>query len=66
MEIGKRKMKIAVIGAGISGLSFAKYCKIYRKDWEVKVFESLSSHGGIAKVKMIDGIPFSYGWRALF
>jgi protoporphyrinogen oxidase len=49
-------MKIAVIGAGISGLSFAKYAK--SKNMNVKIFEKSDCFGGIAKVKDISGIPY--------
>lgn len=51
-------MKVAVIGAGVSGLAFAKYASIYRQELDVHIFESESSIGGIAKVKMIGNIPF--------
>ncbi len=49
-------MRIAVIGAGISGLAFAKYASI--RNISVKVFESTDQIGGIAKVKMLDNAPY--------
>lgn len=49
-------MKIAVIGAGISGLSFAKYAKL--NGMNVKVYERDSKIGGIAKVKDANSIPY--------
>lgn len=49
-------MKICVIGAGISGLSFARYAK--RFGAEVVVYEKEKSYGGIAKVRDVDGIPY--------
>lgn len=48
------KKRVAVIGAGISGLAFAKYAKTTSKKVEVKLFEKASEIGGIAKVKDID------------
>jgi protoporphyrinogen oxidase len=54
------KIKVAVIGAGISGLAFAKYAQVNRHDdIKVKVFEASETYGGIAKVKDINGkIPY--------
>jgi len=52
-------MKIAVIGAGISGLAFAKYAKVKNENVQVKVFEKSGGIGGIAKVKDIASkIPY--------
>lgn len=53
-------MKVAVIGAGISGLAFAKYASTKKNTpVKVKVFERGAKIGGIAKVKMVaDNIPF--------
>ena len=53
------KQKIAVIGAGISGLAFAKYAKVRGESCDVKVFEKSNSIGGIAKVKDFNNkIPY--------
>lgn len=49
-------MDIAVIGCGISGLAFGKYAKV--KGVNVKLFEKNDSWGGIARVKMVDGVPY--------
>lgn len=51
-------MKIAVIGAGISGLSFARL--ILKEDIgaSVSVYEKSSLYGGIAKVRMFENIPY--------
>ena len=48
-------MKIGIIGAGISGLSAGR---LLGAAHEVVVFERDSTIGGIAKVKMVDGIPY--------
>jgi protoporphyrinogen oxidase len=48
-------MKICIIGAGISGLSIAQ---MLSNDNEVTIFEQDSQIGGIAKVRMIENIPY--------
>ena len=48
-------MKIGVLGAGISGLSFAK---LAYKDHEVEVLEAKSVPGGIARTKTVEGITY--------
>ncbi|MFT2091645.1 protoporphyrinogen/coproporphyrinogen oxidase [Paraglaciecola sp. 2405UD69-4] len=50
-------MNIAVIGAGISGLSFAK-ALLHEDEFKVKVFEEKPHIGGIAKVKMVNDFPY--------
>ena len=45
-------MKIAIIGAGISGLAAGK---ILHKKHDVKIFEKSTHIGGIAKTKKING-----------
>lgn len=50
----KKKKKIAIIGAGISGLALGRLTKNH----DVKIFESQSEIGGISKVKTIDDVPF--------
>lgn len=49
-------MKVAVIGAGVSGLSFAKYAFV--NGVKVKVFDKDSKVGGIARVKDVGGCPY--------
>lgn len=49
------KKKIAVIGAGISGLSIAKMLDKY---FVVKVFEKENNAGGLIKCKYVDGNLF--------
>jgi len=44
--------KIAIIGAGISGLSVAQ---LLQEKFDVKVFEKASSPGGLIKCKRVDG-----------
>ena len=48
-------MKIGVLGAGISGLSFAK---LIGSDFEVEILERNSIHGGIARTTNVDGIAY--------
>ncbi|EAI7252305.1 nucleotidyl-sugar pyranose mutase [Campylobacter lari] len=48
-------MKIAVIGAGISGMSVARLLK---DDFEVEVLEKESVVGGIARTKEVNGIAY--------
>lgn len=48
-------MKIAVLGGGISGLSFARLMKAEN---EVEILEKMSIHGGIARTKTVEGITY--------
>jgi len=48
-------MKIGVLGAGISGLSFAR---LAQKDFEIEVLEREKIHGGIARTKEVEGISY--------
>jgi len=48
-------MKIGVLGAGISGLSFAK---LAGNNFEVELLERNNIHGGIARTKSIEGITY--------
>lgn len=51
-------MNIGIVGAGISGLSFAKYVALKYSHINVTLLEKEHSYGGIAKVKDINGIPY--------
>lgn len=46
---------VAVLGAGISGLSIGK---ILNKNFKVKIFEKNETYGGIAKTKNINGATY--------
>jgi protoporphyrinogen oxidase len=48
-------MKIGVLGAGISGLSFAK---LAREEYSVEVLERNAFHGGIATTRTVDGVAY--------
>ena len=48
-------MKIAIIGAGISGMAAAK---LLGKEHNVTVFERSVSAGGIARPRLVDGISY--------
>ncbi len=49
------KQKIAIVGAGISGLSVANFLK---KEFDVTVFEQNARPGGLLKCERIDGSLF--------
>lgn len=50
------KNKVAVVGAGISGLSIANV--LSEKKYDVTVFESSSKVGGLVKCDIVDGVLF--------
>ena len=50
-----KKNKIAVLGAGISGLSIAK---MLNSEFDVEVFERLHQTGGIARSEIIDQLSY--------
>ncbi|MEL4245538.1 protoporphyrinogen/coproporphyrinogen oxidase [Shewanella xiamenensis] len=50
-------MKIAIIGAGVSGMSFAKLC-MRDKLADVVIFEAQKFHGGLARVEDVNGYPY--------
>lgn len=53
----KEEKKIAVIGAGISGLTLAKMMS-QEQGFHVSVFEESKDVGGIAKVRMVGDFPY--------
>ena len=53
----KKEKKIAVIGAGISGLTIAKMMSQV-EGFSVSVFEESEDVGGIAKVRMVGNFPY--------
>lgn len=54
-------MKIAVIGAGISGLTTAFYLRRHRPDWAVTVLEAGAEAGGTMRTATVDGFLFERG-----
>lgn len=48
--------RIAIIGAGVSGLSAANFLK--DKGYNVVVFEAFSKPGGLIKCEIVDGVVF--------
>ena len=49
-------MKIAVLGAGVSGLSAARMLK--ERGCEVMVYEKNNTVGGLARSRMVEGILY--------
>lgn len=49
-------MKIAVIGAGVTGLAISKILRA--KGFEITTYETNAYHGGIARTTAIDGIAY--------
>jgi oxygen-dependent protoporphyrinogen oxidase len=54
-------MKIAIIGAGISGLTTAFYLNRARPEWELSVFDSATHAGGTMHTDNVDGFLFEAG-----
>ncbi|MGW8369708.1 MAG: protoporphyrinogen oxidase [Gammaproteobacteria bacterium] len=54
-------MKIAIVGAGISGLSTAFYIKRERPDWELVIFDPGQRPGGTMETVAVDGFLFEAG-----
>jgi oxygen-dependent protoporphyrinogen oxidase len=54
-------MKIAIIGAGISGLTTAFYLKQRRPDWELTIFDEGARTGGTMRTVDVEGFRFEAG-----
>jgi oxygen-dependent protoporphyrinogen oxidase len=54
-------MKIAIVGAGISGLSTAFYLQRERPDWEFTVFDAGAQPGGTMHTADVQGFRFEAG-----
>jgi oxygen-dependent protoporphyrinogen oxidase len=54
-------MKIAIVGAGISGLTTAFYLKHLRPDWDLTIFDAASRAGGTMQTVAVDGFRFEAG-----
>jgi oxygen-dependent protoporphyrinogen oxidase len=54
-------MKIAIAGAGISGLTTAFYLKRARPDWELVIYEPGARPGGTMETVEVDGFLFEAG-----
>ncbi len=54
-------MKVAVIGAGISGLATAFYIRRRQPDWDVTVYEAEARPGGTMGTENLDGFLFEAG-----
>lgn len=59
------KKKIAIIGAGISGLSCAYFLQKKDPDAELSIFEATDRCGGWVKTNFIGGDPFECGPRSI-
>jgi len=54
-------MRIAVAGAGISGLTTAFYLKRARPQWELTIFDAGDSPGGTMQTVTVEGFRFEAG-----
>jgi oxygen-dependent protoporphyrinogen oxidase len=54
-------MKIAIVGAGISGLTTAFYLKRARPGWELTLFDAGTRPGGTMQTETIEGFRFEAG-----
>lgn len=54
-------MKIAIVGAGISGLTTAFYLKQARPDWELTIFDAGANPGGTMQTVDVEGFRFEAG-----
>lgn len=54
-------MKIAIVGAGISGLSTAFYIQRARPDWALTIFDANAEPGGTMHTADIEGFRFEAG-----
>jgi protoporphyrinogen/coproporphyrinogen III oxidase len=54
-------MRIAIVGAGISGLTTAFYLSRSRPDWELAVFDSAPQPGGTMLTANVQGFLFEAG-----
>lgn len=54
-------MRIAIVGAGISGLATAFYLSRARPDWELAVYEAGTRPGGTMQTANVEGFLFEAG-----
>jgi oxygen-dependent protoporphyrinogen oxidase len=54
-------MKIAIAGAGISGLTTAFYLQRARPDWELTIFDAGEAAGGTMQTHEVEGFRFEAG-----
>jgi len=54
-------MKIAIVGAGISGLSTAFYLRQARPDWQLSIFDAGVQPGGTMQTVDVEGFRFEAG-----
>lgn len=55
------RMRVAIVGAGLSGLSVAYYLKKARPEWQIQIFEKESVAGGKLRSSLQDGFTFDWG-----
>jgi len=58
------RKKIAIIGAGISGLSVGRM--LFDKGYEIEIFEQSPSVGGLCKSRIVDGMYLDIGGGHIF
>jgi len=54
-------MKIAIVGAGISGLTTAFYLQRARPDWDLTIFDAGDTAGGTMQTHEVEGFRFEAG-----
>jgi oxygen-dependent protoporphyrinogen oxidase len=54
-------MRVAIAGAGISGLTTAFYLQRVRPDWELTIFDAGPSAGGTMQTHEVEGFRFEAG-----
>lgn len=54
-------MRVAIIGAGISGLATAYYLRQAKPDWEIRLFEKDDQVGGKVRSSQEKGFVFDWG-----
>lgn len=59
------KKKVAILGSGIAGLSYAYYLKKYKPDVEFVILESSSKSGGLVFSEITEGCVFEWGPRGV-
>jgi len=54
-------MRIAIVGAGISGLTTAFYLARARRDWELVIYDAADQPGGTMQTAQVEGFLFEAG-----
>jgi uncharacterized protein with NAD-binding domain and iron-sulfur cluster len=66
-KVGKKKIKVVILGAGIGGLTVAHELIKNKEKYQVEIFERNSEIGGLARSSRDkDGCATEYSWRVFF